>query len=766
MGTSDELNAEQAHIDRAYERIDELRVAARRRAADALADSSAGGQTATRIDRDALVWNSLARQAALQIGDQSLCFGRLDTVEGERFHIGRLSVSEIDGEPLIVDWRAPIAEAFYRATAREPAGIARRRHLRMSGRTVVALDDELLDRDNADEHDSDLVGEAALLAALTKTRTGRMGDIVATIQAAQDEAIRAPLKGVLVVQGGPGTGKTAVALHRAAYLLYAHRLPLASQGVIVVGPNPVFLRYVENVLPGLGETGVRLATPGQLVPGVAVTAVDTAADAAVKGDAAMADRLAAAIDAHRRPLEETASVPYGAWRLTLTPSESEALIATAATKPTYNAGRKALAGSLVDAFADKAQAALERAARTGHAGPELAQQGRERLVAQLRRTPEVAALLERLWPKLTAARVVDETLAAVGIEPRSARSEHDAALLDEAMTLLGPRPRRGRRRAEPPLAIDDALDRTLSEIGMLPSCPSCGGELTLREGRWECDVDACLRQWDSSEVMDEATRRTLDEMVERVTGTHRAPPADEARVETFGHAVVDEAQDLTPMQWRVLRRRVPSGSMTIVGDLGQAKYGWAPTSWRQVAALAAPEAAAHVLELDVNYRTPAEVMDLAAAVLTSIDRAVRPPRSVRRSGEPPVFVRVDSDPVERARAIAIDEARVVDGGRVAIVLPPSAATPAEPSVLDRTIAELGIEDAKGLEFDSVIVVEPAEFDAGSLYVALTRTTRRLTIVSTANDDRLASAPLSTGPVPRSARAPVDDCDGGPPTPIA
>jgi DNA helicase IV len=228
--------------------------------------------------------------------------------------------------------------------------------------------------------------------------------------------------------------------------------------------------------------------------------------------------------------------------------------------------------------------------------------------------------------------------------------------------------------------------------------------------------------------MDEAERRQLDEMVDRITGTHAAPTVDEGRVETFGHAVVDEAQDLTPMQWRVLRRRVPSGSMTIVGDLGQAKYSWSSRSWPDIAGLAAPDTAVSVLELDVNYRTPQEAMDLGAAVLRAIDPSLRPPRSVRRVGTAPVVVSVERDALTRARQLAAEEAAAVDGGRVAIVVPPELAVPASPSVLDEVVAELGVEDVKGLEFDSVIVVEPAAFDLGSLYVALTRTTNRLTIV--------------------------------------
>jgi DNA helicase IV len=728
LGTAEELRAEQDHLDRAYARVDELRDRAKSRATEALASGARGGLVGNRIDRDALVWASLARSAALQIGDQSLCFGRLDTVAGETFHVGRLSVSDAAGDPLVVDWRAPVAEAFYRATSLEPAGIARRRHLRMHGREVVGLDDELLDRAGASGLDVELVGEAALLAALSSARTGRMGDIVATIQGEQDRAIRAPLAGALVVQGGPGTGKTAVALHRAAYLLYVHRLPLATQGVLVVGPNPVFCRYVENVLPGLGETGVRLATPGQLVPGVTVTAVDPPEVAAVKGDAAMADHLAAVIAQHRRPLDESAFVGFGAWRLEVTPEETRVLIDDAAAQLTHNAGRQAIARALLKLLTGKARDAAGRAARVGLVGPEAASPDLRATVDRLRRSPEVVAVLERLWPRLTADQVVDEALAEAGLAARAARSEHDAALLDEAEVLLGARPSGRRRTRAVRRTLDYALDRTLSEMGMLPSCPECDEELSLIDGQWDCS--ACGRVWRPSEVMAEADRRRLDEMIDRVTATHAEGPSATGRIDTFGHAVVDEAQDLTPMQWRVLRRRVPSGSMTIVGDLGQAKYPWTERSWEAVARLAAPAASMEILELGVNYRTPEEVMDVASAVLASIDRNLRPPRSVRRSGVLPRRVEVANgdDLVDVARRIAEEEAAAIGEGTVAILLPPERATPAAPEVLDQRIAEFGIEDAKGLEFDSVIVVEPAHFDPGALYVALTRSTARLVVV--------------------------------------
>ena len=727
MGIVEELRAEQDHMDRAYERLDVLRSSASALAGEVIGFGR-GGSVADRVDRDARIQLALARRAALSVGERPLCFGRLDTEREDRLHIGRLGVSDEAGEPLMVDWRAPAAEAFYRATTADRWGVVRRRHIRMKGRRVVGLDDELL-AGEVSAAGPGLVGEAALLSSLEAARTGRMGDIVATIQAEQDAAIRAPLRGVQVVQGGPGTGKTAVALHRAAYLLYTHQFPLASQGVLVVGPNPVFCRYVGDVLPGLGETGVRLSTPAELVavPAGAALVADPVEVAAVKADLAMAARLAQVVRLHQRPLDEVAYVGYAIHRLAVTPADSARLVASAGTEATYRAGRAKLEGLLLGYLWRRFERAERRATRSGLARRPTPDQAQ--VVDQLRRLPAVRTLADRLWPRLTPEAVVHEALRAAGLEPSPGWSEHDLALLDEASALVGPPVIRRRRPRPAAPGLDENLERTLSSLGRLPECPSCGSELSFSAGRWQCGQAMCQKAWRTEQVMSPEAFQQLQEITQRVADTHHEADAGTPAAETFGHVIVDEAQDLTPMQWRMLARRCPTGSMTLVGDLGQAKHPWSAASWSGVCALAAPSVPHTVLELTVNYRTPEEVMRLAASVLADIAPGLRPPTAVRSCGRGPVVIGAPAGKLaETAREVAQHEALVVGPGKVAVIFPPGVVDEVQADVLDRTVAELDVERAKGLEFDSVVVVEPAAHSGGELYVALTRTTRRLVLV--------------------------------------
>ena len=733
MGLSDEIGAEQAVVDAAYQRLDELGLASAGLSSGVVSQGR-GGLLSDRVDRDARVGLSLRRAELASVGDLPLCFGRLDTDTNERWYIGRMGVSDSDGEPLIVDWRAPLAEAFYRATSRDRRGVTLRRHIRMKRRQITGLDDEVLsDLDRSDR--SRLVGEAALLAALSSPRTGRMTDIVATIQTDQDRAIRAPMRGPLVIQGGPGTGKTAVALHRAAFLLYAHRFPLASQGVLVVGPNPTFCRYVEQVLPGLGETGVRLATPAELVTGRSATVADAPEVAALKASEDMAERLASVIASQQRPLDQTVYIGAGMHRLAVTPPTSARLIDTARRADTYNRGRVLFESLILRHLGRCAARSAQRAVRTGVAGRFETLSASE-VVDALRRSTEVADLVERLWPRLSPEEIVDQAMLEMGLERADgAWSEHDLALIDHAEELLGSQPARPRRRHVGDTGPDEALDRTLSDMGLEPACPRCGREVDLTEGRWRCQI--CQRSWPLARLVGSEAAQQIREIIERIHVTRRAPVSP-AELTTFGHVIVDEAQDLSPMQWRMIARRCPTGSMTIVGDLGQSKHPWAPANWEQVCQTAAPGHPVRIVELTINYRTPSEVMNLACCVLAVHAPTLVPPRAVRSVGTEPQIINV-FDPrelVAQAPQFAARELETVRPGKVAILRPTPTTTPrsarsrrsTQNDTLDDEIAELEIDQAKGLEFDAVIVLEPADFSPGELYVALTRTTDRLVLI--------------------------------------
>src|SRR6187549_1697595 len=328
MASHPDLSAEQAYIDSAYRSLERSREEATR--LRSMVEVGKGGTEQARWEREMIEGNIAQRLASLQLGDASLVFGRIDRTSrdgGDSYYIGRLAVSDEHREPLVVDWRAPVAEPFYRATGREPMGLVRRRHFATRGRQLLAIEDELFGESagllggelSVVDEGREITGRSTLITALEEARTGRLSDIVATIQGEQDEIIRAELPGVLVVQGGPGTGKTVVALHRAAYLLYTHRFPLEGQGVLVVGPNRLFLGYIEQVLPSLGEAGVELAVLADLIPdGVPVRGYDRPETARVKGDPRMVRVLAKAVRDRERPLRSDLRVGYGIQTLTFT----------------------------------------------------------------------------------------------------------------------------------------------------------------------------------------------------------------------------------------------------------------------------------------------------------------------------------------------------------------------------------------------------------------------------------------------------------------
>ncbi len=734
-----ELREEQQFVDRLYARVDALRGHAEEAVTDALTEVGKGLQA--RLERDVLVAERSGLLAALNAVDGSLCFGRIDlaaqedgTAPGPTHHIGRIGIREDDAEhtPLLIDWRAPVARPFYLATGHTPMGLRRRRHLTSEGRTVTALHDEILDLgDPTRTGHEDPTGDAVLLAALDSARTGRMGDIVRTIQADQDRIIRAPHRGVLVVEGGPGTGKTAVALHRAAYLLYEHRELLARRAVLIVGPNPAFLGYIGEVLPALGETGVLLASVGELYPGVRATGTDTPRAAAVKGRAEMAEALALAVRDRQR-------LPEPGEPLVLTHEDGDLVVdweiayeARQAARDTllpHNLARPHFAFRLIDALT--AQLA-DRLGTDPYGGPnflgpdDLAQLGKG-----VAASAEVHAAVEELWPALTPEGFLTDFLAApsglpeadaaaLRRDPGAAWTPADVPLLDEAAELLG---------------HDDTAERAAARAEEQERVSYAQGVLELSRGSETFEFED-----EESEVLSAHDIIDAERMAERHEEADHRSAAERAaadRTWAFGHIIVDEAQELTPMAWRLLMRRSPTRSMTLVGDPAQTSQEAATGSWEKILAPYVGDRWEHT-RLSVNYRTPAEIMDLATAVLHAANPGAEAPRSVRATGTRP-WARSAADlPAAVAEAAA---AETPEEGRLAVIAPralhpelaavlPGVRAGEEPD-LTRHLVLLDPRAAKGLEFDRVIVVEPQQYPAGDLYVALTRATRSLGLVHT------------------------------------
>ncbi|MEU2351760.1 ATP-dependent DNA helicase [Streptomyces misionensis] len=732
------MRREQEFIDALYARVDVLRGEAEASVGDALAQGDKPMQA--RLERDILVAERSGLLAALNAVDGSLCFGRIDLADGASHHIGRIGLRKDDAErtPVLVDWRAAVARPFYLATGHTPMGLRRRRHIATEGRTVTALHDEILDLGDATRtgHE-DHNGDAVLLAALNSARTGRMGDIVRTIQADQDRIIRAPHRGVLVVEGGPGTGKTAVALHRAAYLLYEHRELLARRAVLIVGPNPAFLGYIGEVLPSLGETGVLLATVGELFPGVRATATDTPEAAAVKGGAAMADVLAEVVRDRQALPDPVIAIEHD--REVLMLDDGLVRVArerTRAAKLPHNAAREHFEGHILNTLTELY---AERVGTDPYDGSSLLDASDlTQIRDELAENPEVWSAIDRLWPRITPQRLVADFLA----EPEGYLSAEDAAairrpvtrawtvadvpLLDEAAELLGEDDRPARFRAEQEREAQIAYAQGVLDV-------SYASRTYEFEDKEEDDPDA-------SEVLSAHDIIDAERFAERQEEADHRSAAERAaadRTWAFGHIIVDEAQELSPMAWRLLMRRCPTRSMTLVGDPAQTAEAAGVGSWAKILAPYVEDRYEHT-RLGVNYRTPSEIMDLAAAVVRAEDPGFRPPSSVRSTGVRPWVRRADDD-LPGAVAKAVAELTPAEG-RLAVIAPrrlrraiaarlDGVTAGAEPD-LTRAVVLLDPRQSKGLEFDSVLVVEPGEYGTSDLYVALTRATQRLGVLHT------------------------------------
>jgi DNA helicase IV len=701
-----DLSTEQAYIDHAYDCLEHSKKVAWK--LRDLTEPDLGGTFQARFERNAFDEALVKRLTDLDLGNAALVFGRIDryavddegvtitdSSELESYHIGRLAVATDDAEPVVVDWRAPVSEPFYRATGRQPMGLARRRHFAVEGKTLLGIEDELFGEGHLGVgHDDGLAdpstgpanqlrGYSTLIASLERGRTGTLGDIVATIQAEQDEIIRSPQAGVLVVQGGPGTGKTVVALHRAAYLLYTHRFPLEEQGLLVIGPNRVFLKYIEQVLPSLGEAGIEQVVLSDLIPDVTFAVRgedgDSALAARVKGDARMSDVIDQAVTDRERPLREDVVVPFRSGYLRLRADDTIRIVKQARRRfRRHNAARRWVENEVWSVMA---------------AGWRAGELSAQEVRTEIKPLPEMRVALERMWPLLSPADLLHDLFGSMGLlrlaagdtfedfeykslyRPRCESTDEvrwspsDAALLDDAREVLGPKPGKGGK-------IDD-----------------------------------------------------LDE------------------IRTYGHIVIDEVQDLTPMQLKMAARRSLNGAMTVVGDIAQATGPMAPKEWADVLAHLPDRKPARVIGLSVGYRIPAQIMELANKVMAVATPGLRAPQSVRVGDVGPRIVRVDdllAGVVEEARALATE----LPNGSVAVVAPDElcdaisdaltavgmAHGRAATTGLDQSLTVVPVSVIKGLELDAVVVVEPTDIVAGSdhglrsLYVALTRSTQRLTVV--------------------------------------
>jgi DNA helicase IV len=702
-----EIAREQEFVDTVYRQLAESTRSAEQLAVEGRARGQLGHEGGL-VERDAMVYQAARRMATLDAAHEGLVFGRLDmrpAVDEEPRYVGRIGLRDGNRDVLLIDWRAPAAAVFYQATPAEPHDVIRRRILRCSGETVVGVEDDLLDSEI--ETDLPIVGEGALMAQLSRARDRSMHSIVATIQAEQDRAIRAPNKGVVLISGGPGTGKTVVALHRAAYLLYADRRRYETGGVLVVGPSGVFMRYIERVLPSLGETAVALRSLGDVVDGVHAARRDDPRVAEVKGAAAMAEVL-------RRTARQF--VP-GSPREFRTFYRDDVLVLGSRElgqarrhllgMGSRNRSTTRVASTLIDL--------LWRQVRSERAR----ERTKEDFAEEMRTSDAFLEFAAAWWPVLDAPMVLGwlrdtELLARVAdgvLEDEAVRllakswgedlSVDDVPLVDELRYLLG----------DPPIVND-------SEEDPLALADSSLQELTTAADR----EYAGSRGW--------------------------MPPTNRIEDDGYAHVLIDEAQDLTPMQWRMVGRRGRTATWTIVGDPAQSSWPVPAESERartQALNSLTGDKPVHAFHLSTNYRNSAEIYEFAAAYAERAGLDADLPNAVRSTGTAPVEV-VDVDLEAATRRVLLELLEQV-GGTVGIVVPvarraevnrwlagwPEAASLG--SSEDARVVVLTGLDTKGLEFDGIVVVEPGEIEAESpagratLYVVYTRATQRMVTVS-------------------------------------
>jgi DNA helicase IV len=721
-----EVAQEQAFVDRVY-----VQLASSARAAQQLAreghERGRLGHEGGLVERDAMVFQAAKRIAQLDAAHEGLVFGRLDLrpeLDAEPRYVGRIGLRDENRDSLLIDWRAPAAAVFYQATAAEPHSVVRRRVLRCLGATVTGVEDELLDPDSPGAEALPIVGEGALMAQLSRARDRSMHSIVATIQAEQDKAIRAPGKGVVAISGGPGTGKTVVALHRAAYLLYTDRRRYERGGVLVVGPSGVFMRYIERVLPSLGETAVALRSLGEVVDGVRATRHDEPAVADVKGSERMAELV------RRTARQQAPGTPEEFrifWRddtIVLDRGGLGRLRRQLMSQGRRNRQLPRVANTLLDA--------MWRQVR-GERGRD---RGREAFNEEMLSDPRFLDFATAWWPPLDAPTVLGWLR-----DPDFLARVADGLLSDEEQVLLAKS-----WAGEPTLAVEDVplLDELRYALGDVPA-----------RTEDERDLDDTLSAAEGGVDMQELM--TASEREYAPSGRAWAPPTYRIEDDPFAHVLIDEAQDLTPMQWRMVGRRGRTASWTIVGDPAQSSWP-VPAESATARADALEGKVVHEFHLSTNYRNSSEIYEHAAAYAERVGLDADLPTAVRSTGESPRIVTGSPDLEAAVREAVVDLAGKV-AGTVGVVVPVArraeanawlASWPelaedaagaraavdatATPSGEDRVVVLTGL-DTKGLEFDGIVVVAPqgVEDESGTgratLYVVLTRATQLLTTVS-------------------------------------
>lgn len=726
---------EQEFVDRAYSRLDQLRSQYREQRQKIDANHGVGNAQGW-TERDALATHFAELSSRLDNVEERLVFGRLDMKDHATHYIGRISLLDEHSSPLLVDWRAPISAPFYQATAQEPLGVVRRRHIATRARTVTSVEDELLDVDQAQHQGLTLQGEGALISALSSARSGRMGDIVATIQSEQDRVIRASDRGILVVQGGPGTGKTAVALHRAAYLLYTQRERLERSGVLIIGPSRTFLRYIEQVLPSLGESGVVQMTIGDIVPGLSAQDDDPVDIAAIKGRAAFSRILREAVRLIPRLPDRDQVLQVWNRRVTLRIKDvQEALSRARRSGRPHNVARESFAMGLMELLAGRLIVEAGDASSTADIDPddlrtwmsEIRDSVDARRAINLAWMPTQApAFLRKLWSR-------PDLLAQANRKAGTPLSVEDLSLLYRAQ--------------------DEPL--TISDIPLIDELEELLGTLDLASAQKRRAEEQ--REKEERERANEALKATglgggivTADMLMRQTqeAPSLRPLAERARADrswTYGHIVIDEAQDLSPMAWRCLLRRCPSRSMTVVGDLDQKRGHRRPNSWKQALGPAA-RAFNEEFVLSISYRTPRALTRIAQAVMAQHGTPVLyPMEAVRDVPDCYQVSHTHKDTLKEcvsqivsAMEERLDREEGEGKGRICVIVPDSQAQlwhadESGASALDQRVSYLTAAGSKGLEFDSVVVVEPgAILDQGSgdLFVALTRATHDLHAVTT------------------------------------